>query len=263
MGVKGAALASSIAIGSAFLFCVYVFLKKKTIVPIHWNIFKANKKLIKEILRIGAPGSLMLLSANIAFIILNNLVSSISQMAMNSWVLVGRIDQILLFPATAIAGTTTAMIGQNYGRGNLQRVEKIFNMHIVLSIAACAVLVFLYVVFAPVIFQLFSSLPEVIAGSVRQVRFVAFIYIGISSNMIIQSSFRATGVALPGLVIIIIRLLVISIPLCLLLVHVFSMGMTGVFIGLMAGNILSFIIALFWGRSNIKGLKFKEKRVLI
>src|SRR5204862_49628 len=122
MGVKGAGIAGSISIGIVLIYFASVLFRDKTIIKIQWNIFKAKLSLIKEIVRIGAPVCLMILSTNVAVILLNNLVSSISQAAMNSWTLVGRIDQIILLPAMALGGVTMPMIGQNYGRGIYHRV---------------------------------------------------------------------------------------------------------------------------------------------
>ena len=84
MGVKGAGLSTSIVIGLALLYYVVILLKGKSYVTIRWNVFNSSLILIKEILRIGAPTCLMIFSSNVAVILFNNLVGSISQTAMNS-----------------------------------------------------------------------------------------------------------------------------------------------------------------------------------
>ncbi len=262
MGIKGAGAASSISMGILFIYFSFVFFQGKTTVKIHLDIFKASLKLVKEIFRIGAPACLVILSFTVAVISLNKLVGSISQAAMNSWVLVGRIDQIILIPAISLAGVTTAMIGQNYGRGIFQRVERIFYTHLLLVICACTVLATIYVTFSSSIFRMFSSIPEVIAGSVRQVYFTAFTYPALAGMSVIQFSFQATGRAFPGLIIVIIRLLIITIPLSLLSVYIFKTGMTGIFISIIIATGISYLIAFLWGRSHIRGL-YKNKPVIL
>jgi putative MATE family efflux protein len=258
MGVKGAGLASTLAILSALLYMASVLFRRKTIVIINWNIFKANSHIIKEIIRIGAPVCLMMLSTNIAVILLNNLVGSISQAAMNSWILVGRMDQIISLPAMSLSGVTIAMIGQNYGRGILHRVEKIFYAHIALILIACGILCTAYTIFAAPIFKVFSAVPEVITGSTRQVYYTSFTWLAVSAIMVINASFQATGKALPSLFITIIRVLILMAPLALLSVYVFKLGMTGIFYGIIISNIITLIIAVAWGRFHIKGLYKKQ-----
>ncbi|MCX8130965.1 MAG: MATE family efflux transporter [Clostridia bacterium] len=261
LGVRGSALATTLAIGLTEFYFLYLFLRKKTVIPIRWRVFQASIKQVKEILRIGIPASLGLFSISISSIVLNNIVSSISQEAMNSWVLVTRLDQILIIPGAAIAATTITMIGQNFGRGNLERAQKIFKVNLMLCAAICAGVALLYFITSPGIYSLFSSRPEVVEGCIRQVRLLAFTTIWVAVSMVVSSTFQATGRPIPDLVLVIIRMGIISIPLSLLLIHYAKMEMYGVFIGVGTGNVISFIIALLWGRSYIKKLHIKGKGI--
>ena len=106
MEVAGAALASTISYAIAGVYVIQLFITKKSCVPIHWNLFKTRKTIIYHIIRIGFPESLSMLSMSITFIFLNNIVSSIDEVAMNSWSLCSRTDQILLIPAIAVSSST-------------------------------------------------------------------------------------------------------------------------------------------------------------
>jgi putative MATE family efflux protein len=257
MGVKGSALATSIAIGLSLIYLTVLFFRGKTTIPFKWNVFNANKKLIKEILWISVPASLGMFLITISTGVLNNIVSSVSQAAMNAWVLVSRTDQLFVIPSTAIATTTITMIGQNYGRGNLMRAAKIFRVNVILCISICAILAFLYIIFAPELFQLFSSVPEVIDGSVKQVRLLAFTTLWSATVLVISLSFQATGRPLPNLINCFIFMVITCTPLCLPLFGFAIQDMTPIFICVGAGNMLTFIIAFIWGNSHFKQLQFK------
>jgi Na+-driven multidrug efflux pump len=84
---------------------------------------------------------------------------------------------------------------------------------------------------------------------------MAFTIVGTSGAIIVSASFQATGKPLPDLLIILIRMGIISIPLSVLSVYVFKLGMTGVFISLGIGNVLSFIVAVLWGKRHVKNLE--------
>lgn len=258
MGIKGSSLATSAAIGLNLLYCTVLFLQGKTATPFKWNIFNANKKLIKEILWICVPASLGMFLLTVSTGVLNNIVSSVSQVAMNAWVLVRRTDQLFLIPSITIATTTITMIGQNYGRGNLIRAAKIFRVNVILCISICAILALLYTIFAPEIFQLFSSVPEVIDGSVQQVRLLAFTTIWSATAFVVSLSFQATGRPLPNLITCFIFMIITCAPLCLPLLGFVVQDMNPIFICVGTGNVLTFIISFIWGNSHFKQLEFKK-----
>lgn len=258
MGVAGAGLATTLGIAAAAVYVVAIFVKKKSSIPIHWNLTKARAKLMLEIVRVGSVQSLQMAALSVTFMFLNNIVSSIGQDAMNSFALCGRTDQILFIPAFAISGATISMVGQNYGRGNLGRVRMIYERNMLLGLVMVLVLAIPYNIAAEWIFYGFSSVESVVRGSVAQVRALSFTFAGVSAAMISGSAFQATGKPLPALLITLIRMFVLAVPAAYLLVHVFDMKMTGVFIALAAGNALALPLSWAWTRRHLKELKARS-----
>jgi Na+-driven multidrug efflux pump len=72
-------------------------------------------------------------------------------------------------------------------------VRLIFRTNLLLGAGVLVVFASLYSGLAPVIFHAFSSLPEVVAGSVRQVRVFAFTFIGTAFAMVTVTTFQGTG----------------------------------------------------------------------
>lgn len=257
MGVAGAGLATTLGIAAAAVYVICVFVRNKSSIPIHWNLFKAKAGLIAEIIRVGSVQSLQMAAMSVTFMFLNNLVSSIGQDAMNSWALCGRTDQIMFIPAFAISGATISMVGQNYGRGNLARVRHIYLRNILFGLVMVFLLAVVYNIGAVWIFSGFSSVEEVVRGSVAQVRHLSFTFIGVSTAMISGATFQATGKPLPALLITLIRMVVLSVPAAYLLVYLFGMGMTGVFIALGLGNALALPLSWIWTWLHLKKLKVR------
>lgn len=256
LGVKGAALATSIAIFISTLYLVSVFIRKDFSVPISANLLKAKLSLIKEIIRIGGPRALSMMSLSIAFMFLNNITSSIGQNAMNSWTICGRSDQMVFLPAIAISTATITMVGQNYGRNNLTRVKEIHKKNILFTIAVISMMAVFYNIIAPQLFKAFTSVENVIAGSVLQVRVLSFTYLGIAILMVCSATFQATGSFIPALVFNIIRMFALSVPLAHLLVYYYDLKMMGVYIALGSGNIIVALISLGWIKRYLKNLTF-------
>lgn len=258
MGVAGAGLATSLGMVAAAVYVIGIFVKKKSSIPIHWDLTKARVKLMREIVRVGSIQSLQMAALSLTFMFLNNIVSSIGQDAMNSFALCGRTDQVLFIPAFAISGATISMVGQNYGRGNLARVKSIYAHNILLGLVMVLVLAVVYNLTAEWIFSGFSTVENVISGSVSQVRALSFTFIGVSTAMISGSTFQATGKPMPALLITLVRMMILAVPAAYLLVYVFDMKMPGVFIALAAGNAVALPLSWIWTRLHLKKLKARS-----
>jgi putative MATE family efflux protein len=257
MGVAGAGLATSLGIAVAAAYVIGIFMRQKSSIRIHWDLTKARVKLISEILRVGSVQSLQNLAMSVTFMFLNNIVSSIGQDAMNSWALCSRTDQIILIPAIAISGATISMVGQNYGRGNLARVQSIYKQNILLGLVMVLILAIAYIIAAEWIFSGFSSVEGVISGSVFQVRALSFTFVGVSTAMISGSTFQATGKPMPALIITLIRMIILVVPAAYLLVYIFDMKMPGVFISIAVGNAVVLPLSWVWTRLHLKNLKVR------
>lgn len=254
MGVKGAALATTISYAVSAAYLISIFVRKKSSISVKWKLTHARKNIIYEIIRIGFPESLGMLSIAVSFMFLNNIVSSIGEAAMNSWALCGRLDFIINVPAFALSSATLTMIGQNYGRQNSARVREIYRSNVGYGIVLVLSMAMIYNFIAPHLYKFFTLVTEVVAGSVIQVRSISFSYIGIATAMISASAFQAVGKPVPALVLRILRLGLLIIPPAYVLAIKFNLGMPGVFIAFSTGNIIIMIISWIWTKRYLDQL---------
>jgi putative MATE family efflux protein len=255
LGVAGAGIATSISIAVAMIYALVMFKGKGSRLPLTFNIARCKTGYLKEVLRIGFPNFLSLAAMSVSFMVLNKIVGGIGQAEMNGWALVGRMDQIVLIPSFALSGATIAMISQNYGRGNIDRVKKIYRTNIRFGIAAVIAVAGVYMLGSPFFFPIFSNVPEVVNAAVRQVHYVALTFVGVSVAIISTSAFQATGKPLPALAISLVRMGLVAIPLAFFLVYVMHMGMLGMFLSLMIGNLAAMPVAYYWTKGHLRRLK--------
>jgi putative MATE family efflux protein len=258
MGVAGAALATSISILIAALMMCIAFLRDKSSFPFSFNVFQSQWNIIVEILRIGFPNFLSMASLSVSFMVFNKLVSALDQTVMNAWTLVGRMDQIVMIPAFAVSGAALTMIAQNFGRGNFERVKKIYGRVTVLGMLSVGAVALVYMIAAPWFFKMFTDLPEVVGLASSQVRFLALTITGLSVAIVTASSFQAIGKPLPALFLALIRMGLISIPIALILVFTLHLKIYGVYIAIATGNLCAVPIAYFWFRRQVKRLANKS-----
>ena len=93
-----------------------------------------------------------------------------------------------------------------------------------------------------------------IDAAVRQVHYIALTFTGVAAAIISTAAFQATGKPLPALALSLFRMGLIAIPAAALLTLVFHLGMLGVFLGLMIGNLSSLPIAYIWTKRHLKRL---------
>lgn len=254
LDVRGAAIATGLGQFLSLVYCLWVFAAKKTLVPISWSIKNIQWNLIKKITTIGFPQALGHITMSIAFLLLNRLVISIDPLAMTAFSLVGRLDQLVLMPSFAIGAAVITIIGQNAGRGNLKRANRVLNT----SYAAGFVVVFAAAIFmifsAKWIFPFFTAIPAVVDYAVRQVRTVELFFCLAVVGITNRSAFQAVGYPLPALFTTLLRVLIISVPAAYIYVNVFNLGIEGVWYGLASGIVVSFFVSLIWVKSIFRRL---------
>ncbi|OKP94481.1 MATE family efflux transporter [Paenibacillus sp. P32E] len=255
MGVAGAALATTISITVSLLFVINLFRSKKSSLPVNWKARHVERSVIGKIAYIGLPQTLSMISLSVASAVINNLMGSISEHAMNSWIIVGRIDELLLLAGYGFGSAALTQIGQNYGSGNMSRVLSIFKTNVLLSLALCIVLVLIYNGLAPFIFSMLTGVSDVVEGAVRQVRIVSFSYLGVVAAIVVTSSFQATGRAMPGLILDILRMGLLTIPVSYMLFYWYDAGATGIFYAMAAINLVMMVFALGWCYLYLNKLK--------
>jgi len=255
MGVSGAGLATSLSVMISMVYGVLSLKKGGSHLTLTINLFNSQKPLIREIIRIGFPNLISMAAMSISFMILNKLVGGIGQTEMNAWTMVGRMDQIVLIPSFAISGATVAMVSQNFGRGNLLRVRKMYRINMLLGMGVVTFVALLYMIVTPFLFPFFSTVTDVVSTAVFQVRVVALSFTGVCAAIISTAVFQATGKPLPALVISLFRMGIISIPLAVLMAYTWGLGYPGILFALAAGNLAVLPIAFGWTRLHLKRLQ--------
>ncbi len=260
MGVRGAALATAISQLVPMTYAFILFQKKKTTVPIEWKLKNVNGGIIRQIVAVGFPQSVGLISMSISFLFFNRLVISIDPLALTAFSICGRFDYILIVPILAIGSTLLTMIGQNYGRKQYSRMLEIWKVGLFAMVIVMAFLATLLVVFAPKIYPFFSNVDEVVRYAVLQTRIVEYSLILGGIAMLARSSFQALGRAIPGLILTVIRVIGVALPIAYFLVYVLDLGIFGVWFGVITGNIIAGIIAVMWVRKAFSAYSIEPER---
>ena len=227
MGVRGAALATTISQFIMFLVVVLYFLFANTIFRLRIKRFIFKLKLAKEILKIGLPSFLEQLSSSIIFILLNSLILKYGNEIYLAIAGIGqRIVLISLRPVFGINFSFSTITSFNYGADRLRRVKKVL-MEAILWVVILLSTVFIIVLIIPdLMLSAFSNDRELIARGIIPLRIMAVLLPFRGFYIIGRTFFQAIGKARQALIIN-LSYIVLLVPLFYTL-PIF-MGIHGVF----------------------------------
>lgn len=260
LGVAGAAWATliSIIVSSSLLFN-WLFLRKDTYVSVHFQNFKFNWKIIKEILKVGLPASVIQLSMSLSILALNIIVVKAGgtdgiAVYTTGW----RIVMIGTLPLLGMATAVTSVTGAAYGAKNVDKLDKAYMYAIKLGFFMETIVALFTYFLAPWITILFthSANSARIADDLTEfLKTMVFFYPFVAFGMFSSSMFQGVGKGVNSLVLTLLRTIVLTTPIAYIFGLVMHLGLTGIWMGIVTGNIIGAIVAFSWGRLYIHSLK--------
>ena len=255
-GVVGAAIATIISLMvTSLLFIYWLFIRRNTYVDIIFKDFKYKKEILKEILSVGLPSSLsqLSMSATMVFlIIIIEIVNGDDGVAVftSGW----RIVMLGVIPLLGLATGVTAVTGAAFGAKDKCKLRTAYLYAIKIGVIIELSVGVIIAVFASQVSYIFTYSKEaahISADLVRFLRITAIFYPTVPLGMLTSAMFRGIGMGTRSLIVTILRTIILQVPIAYLFSIVFGLGLTGVWIGLVLGNILAVIVTFAWGRVTI------------
>lgn len=244
-GTVGVAIATIIvqAIGTTYLmykvWTSELFERQR----LHLKEFSLSK--MKDLIVQGLPASLNLATVALGIFIINYFVLEYGdQLAVAAYGSALRIQQIALLPTIGLNFAIIAIVGQNFGARQMDRVYETKNSALKAGLIIAGIGGILVFIFAPSLIAIFNDTPRIIEVGTLYLRidtvgFLAYVFINIHVSTL-------QGVKKPtyGLWIAIFRQIspIIVFPL---LAEVVGLGLSGVFIGIVVVNWTATFIILW------------------
>jgi putative MATE family efflux protein len=257
LGVVGAAWATLLSIAtSAALFSFWIFIQKKTYLRITFKDFKLNMGILREILSVGFPSSLAQLSMSAAMIVLNVVVIQAGgtdgvAVFTSGW----RIVMLGTIPLIGMATGVVSVTGAAYGAKDKQKLRTAFLYAVKIGVFIELAVGILVAVFAGHISYIFSYSEE--ASRIQEqlvvfLRITAIFYPVVPLSMLTSAMFRGIGKGTRSLIVTVLRTIVLQVPICYLLGIILGLGLNGVWIGIVIGNVAAVTITFSWGKYTVE-----------
>ena len=236
MGIEGAAIATFISLFFGFALVINIVARRRQLVHTHFIPLKVFIKSCKGILHIGLPAAGANMLTPIAAAILTAIVANYGESAVAAFGVGSRIESIACLVVLALSMTLPPFISQNFGAGNMHRVEKAYKTTVKFVILWQILIYGILVLIAPYIADAFAK-EQAVADIIKLFIWILPLGYGLQGIIILtNSSFNALHKPMVALILSIVRLFVCYVPAAY--IGSIFWGVQGFFIGALLGNVV-------------------------
>jgi putative MATE family efflux protein len=244
-GVRGAAIATLISFSIGFLFAIY-YVRKKSQIRMKYSSFAWSSMILKDIARVGLPASLMMMLVAIFLIFINKFMAYFGTSYVASLGIVTRLSGLASTPIAAVSIALLTIVGMFYGAKRYDILKDIVNYGLKQGFLITVVIGGLFFIIPYPFLRIFTADSTLIDIGSAYLRIEIFTFPLIAIGIIISRSIQGLGHGLPGLVIMLARLLIITVPLAYVFIFVFEFNYLSIPVAGIVGGFISAIIAFFW-----------------
>ncbi|MFD2762460.1 MATE family efflux transporter, partial [Lentibacillus juripiscarius] len=191
LGIKGAAFATIVAQGSAFLYGIVYVLSKK-LAPFSIPSVPAKQE-VGIILNLGIPSGLQMAVISAGSAAIMSVVTGFGNHVVAGFGAAQRLDSILMLPAHALGTSVNSMAGQNIGVRDWPRVRQIAKFGVLYNFSVMLLVGIIVVLFAEYGIRLFIEDPAAVSFGTTYLQIIALCYPFLGINFILNGIVRAAG----------------------------------------------------------------------
>jgi putative MATE family efflux protein len=247
MGIEGAAIATVMAnIGTA-LVSIGIIVFRDHLIRFNADDLKLLFVSWKEIMHIGIPSMTSSLIAPMTTAFITWQVSQFGQEAVAGFGVASRVEGVAMLCMMALSASMAPFTGQNYGRGNYERVKEGVRFAYKFILGYGLIVAVLMTILSPYIAAAFTDDPIATNATMMHMRMVPWSYFGLGTGMIVVSAFNAIGKPMPAMWISLTRTILVYAPMAFFLA--WWIGLFGVFLAAFIANLASGTLGFLWFRS--------------
>ena len=241
MGIKGAAVATVIAAATVAAVAVYILAAREKLLLFTLPRLRHIRENWEELLQIGVPAMLANMMTPFAAAVMTALIAGFGAEAVAGFGVGARIETLCLMVVFALSATLPMFIGQNLGAGKGERAHRALFGCLKFSIVFQIAVYVLLLALSPWIAPAFSSDADVVRVINAFIWILPLTYGAHAVVILVMVSLNVLRRPRLGLFLIIIRLIALYLPLAYIGGQIW--GITGMFSGAAAGNVIAGIIA--------------------
>jgi putative MATE family efflux protein len=218
-GIEGAALATIIAQGSAFIVAIFYLNKTHELIKFNIREFSFDWEIFRQTIRIGLPTGLQQTFVALGMMALMGIVNGFGTDVVAAYTAAGRLDSLAIIPSMVFSTALSTFVGQNIGAGRIDRVRKGLSRTMLMASATAIAITILVIVFKFPLMRLFTADETVIRTGGEYLTIVTSFYLLFTAMFIYGGVMRGAGDTIIPMFLTLISLWIIRIPAALFLSH--------------------------------------------
>ena len=244
LGIKGAAIATTIGRGIAVLYQFFLLFKGNGRIHLDIRNLSVRLKVMLKLLRLSVGGIFQYLIATSSWIILVRMISVFGPEVLAGYTIAIRIIIFALLPSWGLANAAATLVGQNLGAGKPDRAERSVwitgSANVVMMSLVCILILFI----PQKLVSLFIEDPLVIQSGVTTLQWMGTGFIFYALGMVVVQGFNGSGDTLTPTKINIVCFWLVEIPLAYLFAIQLNYGLAGVCLSIVLSESLLTIIGI-------------------
>jgi putative MATE family efflux protein len=230
LGLKGAAIATTIGRGIGVLYQCYHLFKGKGIIKVRAIHFKWDMPVIKTLVEVGWPATLQFVIQSGSWIIVAKLVAETGNTeAVAGYQIAIRNIAFFILPAWGLSNAAATLVGQNLGAKRPDRAEQSALLTTKYNAIFMSVVMLLFLLLSSPIMSIFTKEPAVHRYGVLALQIIGAGYIFYGIGMVMIQSLNGAGDTRTPTLINFIGFWLFQIPLAYVLAVVLKWGPVGAF----------------------------------
>ncbi len=250
-GVKGAAIATTIAFFFGFMLSLY-YIKTKSDLDIKLSSYKFSKTILKQINKVSFPATIMMLTTAFTFMFLNRFISYFGVDYVAAAGLSFRLEHIAITPVLAVSLSMIPLVGMLYGAKQYHKLKSISLYGLKLNLLFSTIVGAILFLFPGMLLRIFTSDPNILAIGVPYLRIMVFAYPIMAVGYLVGRVLQGIGVGLPALIINLLRGILIPVPFFYIFIFVLGYGYLSIPFAMIIGAIVSSFIGIVWLERKLK-----------
>lgn len=258
MGIRGASIATDIAMLVTAIFVMRHFFKRDSEVHFERGIYRIRRDIIKSIIYIGLSPFLINVAGSVVNAIINNsLLRYGGDNAIAAVVVFNRYVTVFVFIIIGICQGMQPILGYNYGSGNFTRLFSTLKKAAVSATVVTVIGSAVGVLFPAAIASMFMQDAAQISCAVVCLRITALMFWIVGYQIVVTNFFQSLGMAAKSVFLSLTRQIIFMIPMLLILPPVW--GLNGVWACFPVCDFMSAVVATVFLIVQVKRIRGQKR----
>lgn len=241
MGIKGAAIASDIAMTCSMIFVMAHFMRRDVNLHFTRGIYRLRWPIVAGIVSIGAAPALVNAAACFINVIINNSLARYGgDLAIGAAGIFSTYTSLIVMVLVGISQGMQAIVGYNYGAGRLDRLKRTYWLAVGVSTVICIFGSLFGLFFPGLIAKAFTSDRYLIDVTSNCLSCALLAFVAVGFQVVSTTFFQSIGCVGKSIFLSLSRQVIFLIPLLLILPGV--AGLDGVWFSFPGSDLLATVV---------------------